>query len=713
MKKLLPYILILIVLVGIFTPTHFTYAGWWDTLTDPSSIVDGIGRAIAVGILTFMSFITWLSGYFLNFVLKYTVIDMETNLRGLTGINIAWKVVRDLMNMAFIFLLVYEGIKMIIGLSDTTKVKKFISMIVLASLLVNFSLFFTKVLIDASNVVTIGFYKVIITPPADLVGPPDVSYGMSDPIMRALGLQSLYGKEGEADFAAGKGFGGILIFMIGSSLIFIIAAFVFFTVAILFIVRYVTLIILLMLSPVAYMGMALPFMKKYADDWWDALNSQLLFAPLYMILTWVTLTLMSSDGFVEKKKFTEIFNSGTQQPEFTSMGLILNFAVIIGLLLSSLIIAKSTSSKGSKHIADATGKLTSFAGGAVMGGAARFGRSTVGRAGNAIVGSERLKNLSYQKNAERKLVRDAEGNLVAKTGLGGFASRITTKAAIKTGDKAAKSTFDVRATGKFQDLSKAAGMNFGKAPDAKKVNFQKDLEAKAQKQADYAKLLKPTDAAKDKMKDSDEQRQLKENEARTKTEHDKGQKELDKMNKDQEELKKELEKAVLPESKAAIQEKITALENDIKTKSVDVEKLKTASKTAEESRKKAEQEIENLWESRVNAYAKTFENEKGMRWFKNIAKVGTGVGLGALTGIGGGVGGLGGSTFITTKSDNQEIARKVRGVLKEKKKPTKKELKETYGIEIADDEEKKEGDEDKESKAEEKTEEKPETPKTT
>ena len=712
MKKLLPYILILIVLVGIFTPTHFTYAGWWDTLTDPSSIVDGIGRAIAVGILTFMSFITWLSGYFLNFVLKYTVIDMETNLRGLTGINIAWKVVRDLMNMAFIFLLVYEGIKMIIGLSDTTKVKKFISMIVLASLLVNFSLFFTKVLIDASNVVTIGFYKVIITPPADLVGPPDVSYGMSDPIMRALGLQSLYGKEGEADFAAGKGFGGILIFMIGSSLIFIIAAFVFFTVAILFIVRYVTLIILLMLSPVAYMGMALPFMKKYADDWWDALNSQLLFAPLYMIMTWVVLTLMSSDGFVAQKKFTEIFNSGAKQPEFTSMGLILNFAVIIGLLIASLIIAKSTSAKGSKHIGDATGKLTAFAGGAVMGGAARLGRGTVGRAGNAIVGSERLKNLSYQKDAEGKLVRDAEGNLVAKTGFGGFASRITTKATIKTGDKAAKSTFDVRATDKFQDLSKAAGMNFGKAPDAKKVNFQKDLEAKAQKQADYAKLLKPTDTAKDTMKNSDEQSKLKENEAQTKTEYNKSQKELDELNEKKKKLEERLKNA-LPGTETIIQDEITALEKDIKTKSTDVEKLKATSTAAGESRQKAEQEIDNLWESRVNAYAKTFENEKGMRWFKNIAKVGTGVGLGDLTGIGGSVGGLGGSTFITTKADNQEIARKVRGVLKEKKKPKNlKELKdnlEKAGIDLGNIPE----DEEKEDKTEEKTEEKPEAPKTT
>src|SRR3989338_3544973 len=162
MKKFLPYILILIVLVGIFTPTHLTYAGWWDTLTDPSSIVEGIGRAIAVGILTFMSFITWLAGYFLNFVLKYTIIDMQTNLSTLNGINIAWKVMRDLMNMAFIFLLVYEGIKMIIGLSDTTKVKKFISMIVLASLLVNFSLFFTKIMIDASNIVTIVVYNSVI-----------------------------------------------------------------------------------------------------------------------------------------------------------------------------------------------------------------------------------------------------------------------------------------------------------------------------------------------------------------------------------------------------------------------------------------------------------------------------------------------------------------------------------------------------------------------
>src|SRR3989344_7156265 len=197
-SKVLLLGLMLIVLVGIFIPTHSAQA-WCIT---PTGCLEDMCRAVAVGILTLMSFITGIAGYFLNFVLQYTIVDMQTNLSGLTGINIAWKVMRDLMNMAFIFLLVYEGIKMIIGLSDTTKVKKFISMIVLASLLVNFSLFFTKVLIDASNVVTIGFYKAVLGPPTV---PPTEGYGLSSPIMKALGLTSVYNQKGEADFTAGKG----------------------------------------------------------------------------------------------------------------------------------------------------------------------------------------------------------------------------------------------------------------------------------------------------------------------------------------------------------------------------------------------------------------------------------------------------------------------------------------------------------------------------
>ncbi|MCB6574800.1 hypothetical protein LI165_12305, partial [Phascolarctobacterium faecium] len=86
----------------------------------------------------FVSLILWIAGSLLNFVITETIVNMATNINKMEGINIAWKVIRDIMNIAFIFLLIYEGAKMIAGQSDTGKVKKFITGIVLASLLINF-----------------------------------------------------------------------------------------------------------------------------------------------------------------------------------------------------------------------------------------------------------------------------------------------------------------------------------------------------------------------------------------------------------------------------------------------------------------------------------------------------------------------------------------------------------------------------------------------
>ena len=166
MKKFLPYILILVVIMSLFNPVLGLHAqtttaggnacafGSGGTWTD--CILDVIGSIAYNTILKLAAFILYLAGTILDFVINFTIVDMASNLSKLTGINMAWKVIRDLMNMAFIFLLVYEAIKLIIGQSDTGKIKNFITFIVLASLLINFSLFFTKVMIDASNIVTIG-----------------------------------------------------------------------------------------------------------------------------------------------------------------------------------------------------------------------------------------------------------------------------------------------------------------------------------------------------------------------------------------------------------------------------------------------------------------------------------------------------------------------------------------------------------------------------
>lgn len=458
---------------------------------------------IAWLIMTIMSWLLWLAGVLLNYVIKETVLTMKEGVDKMTGINIGWKVIRDVMNIGFIFLLVYEGILMIIGQSGKDKIKKFIFSIVLAALLINFSLFFTKVLIDASNVVTIGLYNSMIdssskatVPGSD--GTSDVTQrpveGLSAPFMNALSLQKLYGGNSFDNISKAVGGGtNMLIFFLMGAILFLILAFVFFAIAIMFIIRYITLIILLMTSPIAYMGSAIPGMSTYSKQWWESLKGQLLFAPIYMLITMIVLKLIGSEGFIKTEgadwsglvmgtTTTAVASAGSAASSNSTMSLILNFTVIVGLAIASLVVAKTSATKGSGYIKDATGKLTAFAGGAVMGGAAMLGRNSAGRLGNRFANSEKLKDFGF--------TTDENGKMVAKSGLVGFAAR----SALKTSAKASKGTFDARNTSTVGTItgSSALGLNLGKVNA--KNNFKDNLEAKAKKDEDFAKMLKPSDA---------------------------------------------------------------------------------------------------------------------------------------------------------------------------------------------------------------------------
>ena len=438
--------------------------GW---LTAPLACVKNIAlnTLVYLGylILTLVSVLLYLAGTILNYVINETILNMAARVSQMGGINIAWKVIRDVMNIAFIFLLVYESIKVIIGVSNTGTVQKFIVNLVLAAVLVNFSLFFTKILIDASNVVTVGFYNSIIgSSNVQVLGGNSIS-GLSVPFMRSLGVSSFWSLDLITSVTRGGNQGGLLIMAIGGSILFLVVSFVFFAIAIMFIIRYIALILLMMLSPIAYMGIALPAIKPYSKQWWDALQSQLLFAPLYMLMTWVIFTLMNS-GFLPNAtglSWSALLTGelGVANGVKASPGteaLLFNFALVIGLAIASLVIAKQTAVKGSSLISAAMGKATAFAGGAVFGGVAAVSRGTVGRAGQAIAGNQWLRERAPDSRIARTL--------------------------LKTGEKTGSASFDVRAGG----IGKTAfaGVDTGKAGG--KGGYQVAREEKIKKRMDFA-----------------------------------------------------------------------------------------------------------------------------------------------------------------------------------------------------------------------------------
>ncbi|KKU49644.1 MAG: hypothetical protein UX71_C0009G0007, partial [Parcubacteria group bacterium GW2011_GWA1_47_10] len=69
----------------------------------------------------------------------------------------AWGIVRDLANLFFILILLYVAVELILGMAHDAK--KTIIKVVLAALLINFSMFFTGVVIDSSNILALVFYN--------------------------------------------------------------------------------------------------------------------------------------------------------------------------------------------------------------------------------------------------------------------------------------------------------------------------------------------------------------------------------------------------------------------------------------------------------------------------------------------------------------------------------------------------------------------------
>ncbi|HVS79677.1 MAG TPA: hypothetical protein VHF05_01735 [Candidatus Paceibacterota bacterium] len=394
-------------------------------------IVEGIG------------WILTLSGWVLNYSINATIVNMSQNLKDFAGIQSGWRAIRDLGNMIFIFLLLYEAILTVIGRGHYQKT---IRNVVIAALLVNFSLFFTQVAIDASNIVTIGFYTSIqqssLAAGAPTTDP--TSFGFSNAFMAPLGLSSFFQATDAAKNLAQSGTMAIILNGLLASILILIASVIFLAMALMLVIRFIVLVFLMMLSPLAVLGIVMPQVGSMSRRWLNTLNGQLLFAPVFMILSWLTLRVISNSPIantISGKSFTDLAGGGTGALNSTS--LLFNYAVIIGFMVFSLVASKNLATRGGGMIANAMNKGSQWAGGAVFGSAGYGLRRSVGKLGQATVDS---------KWANRLKTTPMLGGAV------GWTSRRAFK---QVDEKVAKNSFDLRNTGIGKGLGTGSGQKGG------------------------------------------------------------------------------------------------------------------------------------------------------------------------------------------------------------------------------------------------------------
>ena len=214
----------------------------------------GVGEAIHGGIKNvlwtfvnniFGTLIAW-AGITLDYAVNQYVIGFGSQWRGGVGgaIDMSWGIVRDVFNITFIFGLIWLGFKMILNSGDSSTRRTLITLI-MAALLVNFSLFITKFVVDFTNILSTEIAQSFIQSDASEVGESSADGGdgveISQAFMQLFGLtgvwQSPAGAPNEEDDMSGVSY----MYIFGTAIVFLIGAFTFATGVIMLIIRFAAL----------------------------------------------------------------------------------------------------------------------------------------------------------------------------------------------------------------------------------------------------------------------------------------------------------------------------------------------------------------------------------------------------------------------------------------------------------------------------------------
>jgi hypothetical protein len=293
-------------------------------------------------VISFIGLFTGFAGMLLDFSINLLVIDFgsQYTTSGVGGaVDVIWVKIRDLFNLTFIFGLVYLGFKMILG-SDDSSTRRWLISLIMAALLVNFSLYFTKLVVDFSNQLA----TEIAEPFAQ--GPNDVS--VAGRFMDMLGVSGLLDWE-PLPAQAGSTKSGQWGYIFGTAIILIIMMFVFAAGGLLLIVRYAVLCLYMIFSPLMFLGWVFPNLQNISSRYWTGFINRAIFAPVYILLLFFSLLILSAlkQGNLSGMGTFNQSLSGNGQQIVSSFGSTMFFFFVSAVfLVASVVAAQKLSLEG-------------------------------------------------------------------------------------------------------------------------------------------------------------------------------------------------------------------------------------------------------------------------------------------------------------------------------------------------------------------------------
>jgi len=355
-----------------------------------------------------------LGSLFFNWVLAELVVNMSTWFNSITGIDLAWTIIRDLANIFLVFLTIFVGIAIILGLSTYGR-KQMLWKIVLAALFLNFSGLLVGAVVDTTNAVAIAVYGMMFSTVSvsstvtdtclsttSINGFPDECYeiGLAGVFWSKLKVTTVFNMDKiQEKIGSGADPNGltrlIAMSVVGSALMMWVLGFVMVVGGFMLLGRFIALIFLLIVSPLALVAW-ITGSSSAGSQWWHQLLNQAIVAPA-LLLMWLIAFLVMTDV---SGQITTLSSSTVNDIE--GVAVLATFIIAIGFLVAGLTIAKKLGVYGATASMNAGRAVTRRFVGAYAGGAGAFGRQTVGRGARRLSNSQTLKNAVASNN---RLVR--------------------------------------------------------------------------------------------------------------------------------------------------------------------------------------------------------------------------------------------------------------------------------------------------------------------
>ncbi|MFZ2205683.1 MAG: hypothetical protein WAV23_03775, partial [Minisyncoccia bacterium] len=401
--------------------------------------------AIYYLIWTPISWVTKLAASILDFFIYYST--LSTSYSG-SFIGSAWATVRDIANIFFIIALLYVAIQTILGLGGHGG-KKMIATIVIVALLINFSMFFTQVIIDGSNILAKVFYNHIDSKGAN--GEILPAGGAGQKSITVLLVNTFDPQTVIAEKAKQPGM--TLIIILISIILMVYMIYIFMSVALLFVGRVAGLWVAMIMAPIAFASYTLPFDIPGVGHkkWWDDLLKQAFMAPLFIFFLYVILLLGKSFHLIAYDVAT---NDGVLD---NMMRVVVPFLIIFVLLQKAKKLAVEYSGDIGEAITKAGSAVTGLALGVATGGAAMAMRNTIGKKALGVANDDNLKSMASGDKEAFARAGIKEDDIAGQK-----KAQADAQKKLAAANKTASKSFDFRQTDIGKQFGGATGLNLDK-----------------------------------------------------------------------------------------------------------------------------------------------------------------------------------------------------------------------------------------------------------